>query len=347
MVRYMRSISIVIYMMGVVGINIYASDDRIEEIDNPSAIKFKSFVYDPSSKRFDGDFFEEAGHVFRELGAYYTGKYKRVVYENLPQAQDKLKSVSMDFDKKELNTLRSQKWALEERNEKLTDKDLDRYKTLKKQEGEILLQKTIIERFDVKTQKYDKRRIMMTDMSEWLQKIFYLAMLQPHNFCINDYPYYISETDEVYERKTISCNISPEQIRLFSKIKPEGMEGINLKEMKKTCDYVFTFLDRYSTQLLGEKSDRIKCVKGYIKAQAFINSNKFDQFRHLLKVNNSFSIENVSNMNKIFSIKSLRQAKKVMENEVKPLAQFYDSFVETLESFQKEIEERNKKDTVI
>jgi hypothetical protein len=172
-------------------------------------------------------------------------------------------------------------------------------------------------------------------------------MLQPHNFCINDYPYYISETDEVYERKTISCNISPEQIRLFSKIKPEGMEGINLKEMKKTCDYVFTFLDRYSTQLLGEKSDRIKCVKGYIKAQAFINSNKFDQFRHLLKVNNSFSIENVSNMNKIFSIKSLRQAKKVMENEVKPLAQFYDSFVETLESFQKEIEERNKKDTVI
>ena len=86
----MRSISIVIYMMGVVGINIYASDDRIEEIDNPSAIKFKSFVYDPSSKRFDGDFFEEAGHVFRELGAYYTGKYKRVVYENLPQAQDKL-----------------------------------------------------------------------------------------------------------------------------------------------------------------------------------------------------------------------------------------------------------------
>ena len=51
-------------MMGVVGINIYASDDRIEEIDNPSAIKFKSFDYDSSSKKFYGDFFDAAGQIF-------------------------------------------------------------------------------------------------------------------------------------------------------------------------------------------------------------------------------------------------------------------------------------------
>lgn len=211
----MRSIFIVICMMGVVGINVYASvkTGEIEETDSPPTIKFKSFSYDPSSKRFDGDFFNEAGNVFGQLGGFYTKKYIKAKDTELPQAQENLKSVSMNFDKKELKTLRSQKWALEEKNEKLTDKELERYKILKNKEGEILLQNAMVERFVTKTQKYDKRRRMMTDMSEWLQKIFYLEMLQPHNFYINHSPYYISETDEVHERKIISCNISAEQIR--------------------------------------------------------------------------------------------------------------------------------------
>jgi len=342
----MRSISIVICMMGVVGINIYASDDRTEEIDNPSAIKFKSFVYDPSSKRFDGDFFEEAGYIFSEFGAYYTEKYiKASKVPELLQAQDKLKSVSIYFNKQELDELRLQKLASKKRNENLTDKDLDRYKTLKKQEGEILLQKSIVEQFDVKAQKYDKRRLMMTDMIEWLQKIFYLEMLQPHNFYINRSPHHISRTDEVHERKTIFCNMSPEQIRL--KFKAEEIKGINLEEMKKTLDYLFSFLDKYFVRLCDEKSKRINCGKDYMNAQAFINSNEFDQLCHSLNVDSSVIMEKISNKIKDSSIKSLRQNEKVMENTVKPLTQFYDSFIQTLESFQKEIEERNKKDTVI
>jgi len=331
-------------MICIVGINVYASD-KTEEIDSPSAIKFKSFVYDPSGKRFDGDFFEEAGDIFSQLGAYYTGKYTKAKNKELPQAQDKLKSVSMDFNKKELDTLSSQKVALKEREENLTERDLDRYKILKKQEGEMLLQESIVKYFLVKTQKYDKRRLMMTDMSEWLQKIFYLEMLQPHNFHINHYPWYISETDEMHERKTISCNMSAEQIR--SKFKAEEIEGINLEEMKKTLDYLFSFLGEYSVRLCDEKSNQINCGKGYMNAQTFINSHEFDQLRHLLNMESSLTMEKISDMIKVFSIKSLRQDKKVMENEVKPLAQFYDSFIQTLESFQKESEERIKKDTVI
>jgi hypothetical protein len=247
----------------------------------------------------------------------------------------------MNFDKEGLNTLRLQKFALKARNVKLTDEDLARYKTFKTQEGEILLQKAIVEGFVVEAKKYDNRRLMLTDMSEWLQVIFYLEMLQPYNFCIDRYSHYVSETDEVRERKTISCKMSAEQ--LCSKFKPEEIEGINLEEMKKTLDYLFSFLGSYSSQLCEEKSNRISYGKDYMNAHAFINSNELDQLRRLLNI----SIENVSDTIKSLTIMSLRRYNKAMENEVKPLAQFYDSFIQTLESFQKEIEERNKKDTVI
>ena len=138
-------------MMGVVGINIYASDDRIEEIDNPSAIKFKSFDYDSSSKKFYGDFFDAASQIFGQLKRFYTGQYRKVLDEKLLQAQTDFESISMNFVKEELNTLRSQKSALKERNENLTNEDLTHRNILKRQEGEILLQESIVEHFVVKT----------------------------------------------------------------------------------------------------------------------------------------------------------------------------------------------------
>lgn len=338
MVKYLYSISFMVFMLGFMSSNISASDTK-EEGDYKPPVKFESFDYDPNIKRFEGKFFQEVENVASQLGGFYTEKYMKVTYKDLPSSQAELKRLNSVFNKEELNQLKLRKGMLKQKGVTLETQDLERYQTLGRQEGEVLLQEAVIALLEVQSKKYNNRRILMTDMSEFFQKFFYLVMLQPQSIAFSSHSYYLQEAEERRENKYIMWNGSVEQIS--SKFKPEDREGIDLEKMKETCSYIFGFFNEYVLQLQHTKSEnQISFGKSYLKSQKVINSNAFNKVRNLIPLSDSFSNENISEVVKYFLIKNLRKDKKQMENEVKPLANFYLLFIETLESFQKEVGER-------
>ncbi|MBL9029921.1 MAG: hypothetical protein JNK42_05590 [Caedimonas sp.] len=334
MVKYLHKISLMVCMLSFMSSNISASDIK-EEGDYKLPIKFKSFVYDPNTKSFEGDFFQETENIARQFGGFYTEKYKKVTYEDLPQAQEKLKYINSAFNKEELNQLKLQKLKFKEEGTTLETQDLERYKVLKKQEDEFILQESIVESLQAQSKKYDRRRIAMTDMGVIFQKIFYIEMLQPQSIITSSYFYYISKIEEMRELKLIDLSGSADKIS--SKFKPEDIEGTDLNEMKKRCDYIFNFLKEYIYKLHNEEARRIDHGRRCLENQRIIDSNKFSNVLNLLKLNGSFSNKDISELVNYFEIKELRKEKKQMENKVRPLANLYLSFFKNLESFQKEI----------
>lgn len=339
MTRYLKSISLVVSMIGIIVPNIFASDTKEQGEDKPF-IKFQSCIYYPDTKRFTGNFFHEAENISSQLGGFYTKKYMELRYAKLPQAQGELESIKIGFDKEKLAQLKLQKLALKEKGISLNVQDLGQYKALKQQEGEIILQEAVVEYFDAQVERYNKRRTFITDMPEIFQKLFYLELLHPQRLYISSHSYYISQSDETHEHKSVVWDASESQV--LSKIKPEQIAGIDLEELEKASKYIFGFLDKYVYQLDNEKSDRISGGKDYTKVQKIINCSQSDQVLNSLKLNNLIPQEDLNQMFKKFYIKTLRKDKEKMENEIKPLALFYLSFIQTLESFQKEVAERKK-----
>ena len=309
-----------------------------------------NMVYNPNTKKFKGKFFSKAEAVFEDLGARYNKKFMKLKYETLKKEEEELETLEKEFDKDQYK-------CLQENKEHLNEKELASYKNLKKLYNSIELQKDAVIDAERKILKYERKAVAMADGNRAIQSIFYLEMKKPGTFDVSSCSSYDSSFGKKSKSKTLrwawywkkdgTTRFTPEEIELI---------GLNeLKEIKKSSKFLFSFFDDHARSLLDPSSCNPSGILRLKKIQSKISSwvstlapielkivlpGHPDPVTAYLDMGNLVS--NAKDKVEDLYAHHKQKKQKKFEEETKPLGQFYIDLISTFEQFQKKIKERGQ-----
>jgi hypothetical protein len=295
-------------------------------------ISFKNFTFDPETKQFEGGIFNEAQVVAGELGAYYTGKYQ-AVQKQLDLARDHLNVLKQKFNAERYKTLKQHKIECPPEEFKQSEA-YEAYKQLRAQQGEILLQENAIKDLNLKSQAYNQYREAMSSLPHMLQQVFYLTYLQPEAIYISSSGYYHYKYPIAIETQHIDLQNIEHHIRNLT----TAPSADTIKPLQKEGSLVFDFLKRRAYNFQEREIKPAQEAREFFKLQ---EAKEMKEFVFLLPTDMP-KVELYKKFiayQKKVTIKQLRAYKKKLENEITPLAQFYNGTIEALKTFQQEVKE--------
>ena len=294
-------------------------------------ITFKNFTFDPNTKQFAGDIFDEAQVVADELGAYYTGKYQ-AAQKQLALAREQLSALKQQFNLEKYETLRTLK--REKGAEEFKQSDAyESYKQLKAQHGEILLYKARMSDLKSRFYRYDEHRETMSSIPQLLQHVFYITYLEPNAFYTSISTSYYSEKGTDIEISTIDFLNLSDNIR---NLKAEQLECIDMELLQEDGPVVFEFLHGRARAFHERK------IKKVMIAEQFFELEKSQEIRGFLSLlpatlpKEELYKTFIDNEKRV-TIKELHAYEKKIKNEIAPLANFHNDTVDALETFRQEV----------
>lgn len=323
----------------LLGWQVHGSDLRDEEGGQaavppaPQPIQFpeSGIAYHPATKKFEGQFFDEATHTAQQLAGFYLERFNKVSSHELQEALKKVQDIKSRFSSPQIEQLEQlEQIKLEEGNKELTQDDLETYQVLRTLKGELLFAETEADFYKYKVERYKKRFDVMSNMNSILQHTFYLEMyhasrknFRPDNSPLINMHRYQGGIGEHILNQRIQINF---QLPALCQVSSYS-ELDEFKSLGGTS---------YMQEWLNNLESFMNILTSYLMKEAYKRNKKIEIFEKYSKAKNFGASEKSLSSKKEKITSKLMNIEFSLKYKIQPLAKLCLDFATKLEDFQKE-----------
>lgn len=207
----------------------------ISSAPQAALVDYKDFTFNPQTLSFEdklnsSGFWQRAGEIGGELGAYFTEKHRQT-------------SLKLDQETIALEELRAN------------------------QSDSIRLQESVVQSLSQKQDKYSNIKSIFSALPIHLNHIFYLLTLKPDLVSIHSYTTYNKGTGK--SEKIKYCDFNYQFDKEVETLQPQIDPKINISILKEEATHILYFLKDYAARLQDREENFMSFGKAYLSFKSY------------------------------------------------------------------------------